>query len=238
LDNYPPKLNEEFMKTSLTKNLLAAGLLLGTTTAMATPITINFNNTAGGSEVDHGINSTYTESGFNLTATGGTDLRSFDPTWEFGGPIGSASDGSIDGTDFMDFEINPGSASVTLSYTSPFSLLSFSGKDSWGGDPILGTLNLIGNIHGGGTATTSVVILANGAWDTYNLGNGWTNLDSVQFTGLPSVGTGTLMSLDNIVVSTGTGPTPSPVPVPATLWLLVSGFAGLAVQRSRKNRIA
>ena len=90
----------------------------------------------------------------------------------------------------------------------------------------LAELQITGYYIGGGSISTA--ILTDGvSWQTYAVGNGWSNLDRVEFL-TPLFGFGGSAALDNIVVST--------VPVPAAVWLFGSALAGLGwLKRIKKS---
>ena len=126
---------------------------------------------------------------------------------------------------------------ITMTGTTAF---SFGGFDAGGlfnppvaGFPDATVISVIGNLFGGGTLTAAFTL--NGPnFTSFLLPASWTNLSSVQFTGMiPSVSSNAGFGLDNIVVNQATT-----VPEPGSLTLLGSGLltlAGVFMRGRRSN---
>ena len=97
-----------------------------------------------------------------------------------------------------------------------------------GGFPNADTLNILGNVNGGGTVSASFS-LAN-AFQTFLLPGSFANLDSVIFSGsLLTGGTGGI-ALDNVVVNGSSSRTPD---AGSTLALLSGAMMGLRLLRKK-----
>lgn len=83
-------------------------------------------------------------------------------------------------------------------------------------------VQLTGYFVGGGSITTSVYVNSE-TLTTFNLGGGWTNLQSLTI--LSVTGENLAVAVDNILVST--------VPVPAAVWLFASGLGLLGWMRRK-----
>jgi hypothetical protein len=97
------------------------------------------------------------------------------------------------------------------------------------GFPNAASLELLGNVSGGGTVTASLLLPPEGSFGTYSIA-GFTNLDSMVISGLlPGVTDNASWGVDNIVVGSG-------VPEPGTFGLAALAFAalGLAARRLRR----
>ncbi len=88
------------------------------------------------------------------------------------------------------------------------------------GFPNAVTLDLLGNVLGGGTVNTSLLLPPEGSFSTFTV-SGFSNLTSLVISGsVPGVTDDASWAVDNIAVST--------VPEPGTLVLLVTGILSLA----------
>jgi PEP-CTERM motif len=162
------------------------------------------------------------EQGFTLdTAAAGWAIAS--DAFTFSPPV--VQNGT---TRFFMSGLGNGSATATVvlfdTTLTPFSLQGFDSATMFN-DNRTNTVNLVGDINGGGTVTATFNI--NTAFQSFTLGSGWSNLDRVTFTSGTAAGfvTDPGVSLDNIMVN-------NPVPEPASLAILGLGVAFL---RRRKK---
>ena len=117
-----------------------------------------------------------------------------------------------------------------------FSLTSIDGAKAFndnaaaasGGFPNADTLNILGNVNGGGTVSASFS-LAN-AFQTFLLPGSFANLDSVVFSGSLLTGGAGGIGLDNVVVDGSTSRTPDAA---STLALLSGTMMGLRLLRKK-----
>lgn len=206
------------MKKKLT-NTLFCGLLMASSASYATVIT--FDNTAPANDFQYyGINGTYTESGYTITATSTTELFTFDPDYNHDYP-------AQNGTDFLYGE-KIFATNLVLSATNPFSLQSFYGA-ALANQPGR-TINLTGLVSGGGTKTTSFDTTGPDTWSFISL-TGWDNLTQVTFSASNAIN----INLDSITVNQAVATAPSTAPEPSVFGLFFAGLLGLGWVKNRKR---
>jgi PEP-CTERM motif len=204
--------------------ILAAAFVL-CTPFLASAATIDFNGVASsGNPIQ---SPSLTVSGFVFSSSHFHTIDSLGCS--FGGCV---SDGSI--YLGVDGPLLGQPITMTALGGGAFSLSGFDASMLWvdsaaaaaGGYPNGDHINLLGNIQGGGTVSTS--FLLGSGFSTFTMGAGWTNLSSVVFSASVVGGTtDASFGLDNIVVN-GAG---SSVPEPSSLALLASGLVIFAARR-------
>jgi hypothetical protein len=120
---------------------------------------------------------------------------------------------------------------------------TFSINIAWLSEGFIGfgaaTVHVVGNIFGGGTVTTDFrldgIIDGPGQvndFQTFNFGANWTNLASVNFTGVGGTVNEHAWSIDNIEVN-------APVPEPETYGMMLAGLGlmGFMILRRRNNEV-
>ena len=203
---------------------LAIGLLAGVSASAAT-ITFDLVPSSG-----NPILTTLTTDGFTVTS-GHFHTVDSPGIISFGGAVNN-------GTIYIGEEAGSLGLPMTLvqALGGQFALTSIDGAKLFlgnaaaasGGFPNADTLNILGNLNGGGTVSASFS-LAN-AFQTFFLPGTFANLDSVVFSGSLFTGAPGGIALDNIVVNGGGGRTPD---AGSTLALLSGAMMGLRLLRKK-----
>ncbi|MBX3616948.1 FxDxF family PEP-CTERM protein [Nitrosomonas sp.] len=150
----------------------------------------------------------------------------------FGPGSGACCNVNYNGTTslFADGDKHGKNASSLMTPTTggTFSIFSLDASVYWTG--ATGTLDIIGNLFGGGTVTTSLSISS--TWQNFLLPGTFTNLVSVEFRDSQS---GSFLSapgfgVDNINIT--------PVPEPETYAMLLAGLGLLSLMVRRRNESA
>ena len=187
--------------------------------SLVTTATVTFNSFfAGNNDIQNG---THAIEGYNFSSPHWHIINDFFPG------ISPPTDGQYLGID------GPAAGyglPVTMSQVggSPFSLLDFMGNELWtsvpAGFPNATSIELTGNVHGGGTVSTSLALDGNAnVWQHFVVN--WNNLDSVVFSGNLDYS----IAIDSLNVVS--------VPEPSTLLLSTLGLIGAGVTGLlRRNR--
>jgi hypothetical protein len=173
------------------------------------------------SAVDVSTATTYTEDGYNLTYTPGTNGFIYISS-------GSQSPGSpIDGTQAF-YSYNFGSLTVTSVDGQAFSLSRFDAAQVFSNDNRILDLDVNGVTASASTVHTEVITSAGGAdsFHTYTLA-GFDNLTSVTFQGVAPYPT-VEFALDNLTVNAA-------VPELSTWAMMILGFAGVGFMAYRRK---
>ena len=206
-----------FLKNISLGALAACALGLHCATAVASPVTLDFEGVV--SDLNAIPGSPFSTQGFTFTSTAGSYSAVV-----YGQGTQAHANGSA-GYAFCSVDspnCAPGTA-IRLVGPSPFSLYRLDLTNGLVGD-VAGRVDLVGYLLGGGTVTAS---LATGdAWTTETL-SGFTHLGSLDITGYASYG----MLMDNLVLDV-----PNAVPEPSSVALLGLGLAALAAARKSQSK--
>jgi hypothetical protein len=178
-------------------------------TASATTITFNALEQAGNG---YQFMPSYSESGFTFTSPGSNfgSAQQGNAGWY----LGSASLFDNLARGIMLSKNDGGTFSFTSIDLAPVST-------SWGSGA---TVSFIGNIHGGGTISSSYTLNSSFAFQTFSL-SGFNNLDSVTWTQASPY-----HQFDNVVLDG------SPVPEPATYVMLLTGLGLIGFTARRRKQ--
>ncbi|TXT26728.1 MAG: hypothetical protein FD134_438 [Gallionellaceae bacterium] len=118
-----------------------------------------------------------------------------------------------------------------------FSLNSFfaGGRNPQGYYSLATSIDILGNLVGGGTVSTSVVLDSSSsyAWAQYSLSPSFSNLSSVTFT---AQGNGNRPEFLIDDISINAAPVPAPVPEPESYAMLLAGLGLMGFAARRRSR--